>query len=94
MLRWLPEHGIEYVWMGEELGGHLRGGYRAHMKTKLFREGINKLLEIAALKRTCVMCMESNPKCCHRRFISAHLERKGVKVTHIIAKGQVRLLKF
>jgi len=94
MLRWLPEHGIEYVWLGKELGGYRRGGYRAHMKTKLFREGINKLLEIAALKRTCVMCMESNPKYCHRRFISAHLERKGIKVIHIIAKGPASLLKF
>jgi len=91
---WLPEKGIEYVWLGKELGGYRRGGYRAHMRTKLFREGINKLIETAALKRTCIMCMEPNPKYCHRRFISAHLEGKGVKVVHIIAKGQTSLLKF
>jgi uncharacterized protein (DUF488 family) len=94
MERWLPEHCVEYFWLGKELGGYRRGGYRAHMRTKLFREGIRKLLEMAALKRMCIMCMELNPKYCHRRFISAHLERKGVKVLHIIAKGQTILPTF
>jgi uncharacterized protein (DUF488 family) len=94
MERWLPEHSIEYVWLGKELGGYRRGGYREHMKTKLFKEGIKKLLEMAVLKRTCIMCMESNPKYCHRRHISAHLERKGVQVIHIIVKGQTNLLIF
>lgn len=91
MERWLPEHGIEYVWLGKELGGYRRGGYKRHIRTKLFREGIKQLLEIAKAKRTCMMCMEVKPKYCHRRFISAHLERKGVKVIHIIAKGQKSL---
>lgn len=94
MERWLPEHGVEYVWLGKELGGYRRGGYRAHMRTKLFREGIKKLLEIAAQKRTCTMCMEPNPKYCHRRYISAHLERKGIEMRHIVAKGQMSILKF
>jgi len=94
MEHWLPEHGIKYVWLGKELGGYRRGGYRAHMKTKLFKEGIKRLLEIAALKTTCIMCMEPNPKYCHRRHISAHLERKGAQVIHIIAKGQTNLLTF
>jgi len=94
MERWLPEHGIEYVWLGKELGGYRRGGYRKHMKTKVFKEGIKRLLEIAALKKTCIMCMEPNPKYCHQRYISVYLERKGVKVTHIIAKGQTSLITF
>lgn len=88
MEKWLPEYGIEYVWLGRELGGYRRGGYKRHMRTKIFREGIKRLLEIAKTKRTCIMCMEVKPKYCHRKFISAHLERKGVKVIHIIEKGQ------
>jgi uncharacterized protein (DUF488 family) len=91
MNTWLPQHGIEYVWLGKELGGYRRGGYKQHMRTKNFREGIRKLLEIAQNKRTCIMCMEVNPKYCHRRFISTHLERKGIKVQHIIEKGQKAL---
>ncbi|MGB9853227.1 MAG: DUF488 family protein [Candidatus Bathyarchaeales archaeon] len=93
MEKWLPENGIEYLWLGKELGGYRRGGYKAHMRTKLFKEGIKKLLETASQKRTCIMCMELNPKYCHRRFISAHLERKGVKVIHIVAKGQKSLIQ-
>jgi len=94
MERWLPEHAVDYVWLGHELGGYRRGGYRAHVRTKLFKEGIRKLLEIAAQKRTCIMCMEPNPKYCHRRFISTYLERRKVKVVHITAKGQASLLTF
>lgn len=91
--RWLPENGIEYLWLGRELGGYRRGGYKRHMRTKLFREGIKRLLEKASQKRTCIMCLEPNPKYCHRRFIAAHLERKGVKLIHIIAKGQQSLVQ-
>ena len=92
--KWLPENGVEYVWLGKELGGYRKGGYKRHMRTKLFREGVQKLLETAKQKRTCMMCMEKNPKYCHRRFLSAHLERKGVEVIHIIEKGQASILKF
>lgn len=94
MERWLPEYGIEYVWLGKELGGFRRGGYKRHMETELFREGMRKLLDVAERKRTCIMCMERDPKYCHRRFISAHLEQMGAEVVHIIAKRQTSLLKF
>jgi len=94
MEQWLPEHGVEYVWLGKELGGYRRGGYRAHMKTKLFRDGVRKLLELAEKQRVCIMCMEKNPEYCHRRFVSAYLEGRGVEVVHIIKKGQVSLMKF
>lgn len=86
--RWLPEYGIEYVWLSKEFGGYRRGGYKRHMQSKLFREGRKLLLEIAKAKRTCIMCMEVKPKYFHRRFISTYLERKGVRVIHIIGKGQ------
>ncbi|MEM4700899.1 MAG: DUF488 domain-containing protein [Candidatus Bathyarchaeia archaeon] len=94
MKKWLSENGIEYVWLGKELGGYRKGGYKRHMRTKLFKEGVKRLLEIAQQKRTCLMCMEPNPKYCHRRFIAAHLERKRVKVVHITVKGQKALLNF
>lgn len=88
------EYGIEYVWLGEELGGYRHGGYKAYTKTRLFKNGMRKLSETAKQKRTCMMCLEPNPKYCHRRFVSAYLERKHMKVVHIIAEGQTNLLKF
>lgn len=94
MERWLPEHGIEYFWLGKELGGYRRGGYEAHMKTELFREGVEKLLDVTKERRVCIMCMEKNPKYCHRRFLTAYMERKGVEVIHILKEGQVGLMKF
>lgn len=94
MEQWLLEHGIDYTWLGKELGGYRRGGYQAHMKTKLFKNGIKKLLKIAKQKRTSIMCLEPNPKYCHRRFISGYLERKGIEVIHILKKGQISLISF
>lgn len=94
MERWLPEHGIKYFWLGKELGGYRRGGYEAHMKTELFRQGVEKLLEVAKERRVCIMCMEKNPKYCHRRFLTAYMERKGLEGIHILEEGQVSLMKF
>jgi len=94
MERWLPEHGIEYVWLGKELGGYRQGGYQAHMKTQLFRVGIERLIKLAEKGRVCIMCMEKNPKYCHRRYVSAHLEGKDVEMVHILEKDQVSLIKF
>jgi len=89
-----PENGVDYVWLGKELGGYRTGGYQSHMKTKLFKEGIEKLLEIGAEKRTCIMCMEADPRRCHRRLISAYLEKKHVTVVHMVANAQTNLLRF
>jgi len=94
MEKWLPEHGIEYIFLGKELGGYRRDGYQVYMKTEQFREGVGKLIEVSKQSRTCIMCMESNPKYCHRRFISAYLEAKDIEVVHILKKGQVSLLEF
>jgi uncharacterized protein (DUF488 family) len=94
MERWLGEHSIEYVWMGEALGGYRRGGYKEYTKTERFREGIERLLQIAHQRKVCIMCLEPNPKYCHRRYISAYLEKQGVKVTHILKKGQTSLISF
>jgi uncharacterized protein (DUF488 family) len=94
MEKWLPENGIEYVWLGKELGGYRKGGYKRHMRTKLFKEGVERLLEIARQKRTCVTCMEVDPKHCHRRFLSAYFEKEHITVIHILGKGQTNLLSF
>ena len=94
MKEWLPENGIRYVWLGDLLGGYRRGGYERYMGTPAFREGIEKLLELARQGRTCIMCMERNPKYCHRRFIAAFLESLGVRVVHILGFRSAKLTDF
>jgi uncharacterized protein (DUF488 family) len=86
---WLKKAGIEYVWLGRELGGYRTGGYEKHMETDLFKMGINKLLELAKNKRVCICCMERDPKWCHRRFITRRLLELGVTVRHILKRGKV-----
>jgi uncharacterized protein (DUF488 family) len=94
MEEWLPKYNIEYIFLGKELGGHRQGGYKIYMKTEQFVGGIEKLMEISKQKKACIMCMEPNPKYCHRRFISACLEEKGIEVVRILKKGQTNLPAF
>ncbi len=84
MEKWLPENGIAYFWLGEELGGYRREGYEKYMETMSFKEGVRKLLEIAEKSRTCIMCLETDPKYCHRRLIASYLSKKRVRVLHIV----------
>lgn len=82
--RSLSERGVAYVWLGRELGGYRAGGYEKHMETELFKSGFARLVEIVGERRACVMCRETNPRYCHRRFISRELEKIGVEVLHIV----------
>ncbi|RLF15314.1 MAG: DUF488 domain-containing protein [Thermoprotei archaeon] len=83
MERWLKEAGIGYVWMGDTLGGYRRGGFERYMETQTFKKAIEELLRLARSKRVCLLCLEENPRGCHRRFIARYLQRIGVEVSHI-----------
>lgn len=83
LAKWLSEAGIGYLWLGNRLGGFRRGGYEAYMKSEEFKEGVEELLRIASLKRVCIMCIERDPKYCHRRFLSRYLEGLNISITHI-----------
>jgi len=85
----LLEKGIEYFYLGEELGGYRKGGYEKHMVTEKFQSGLVELLRIAGLKQTAIMCAERFPWKCHRRFISQELEKKGWSVVHIIDEKRI-----
>ena len=63
-------------------------GYADYMETSGFELGISKLLEIAAQRRTAIMCAESLWWRCHRSLISDYLKVKGIEVIHIIAVGK------
>ncbi len=84
----LPEAGIEYIYLGEELGGYRRGGYKNFTATSQFQTGLRKLKEIARKRNTAIICAERFPWRYHRRFIALELEKRGWQVSHIIDKGR------
>ena len=80
----LSEAGINYVYLGEKLGGYRRGGYQNFIATSEFQMGLKKLEEIAQNKRTAIICAERLPWRCHRRFIAVELEKHRWQIIHII----------
>ncbi len=59
-------------------------GYADYMETEGFMKGIDTLMEIAANKRTAIMCAEAVWWRCHRSMISDYLKSLGLEVTHIM----------
>lgn len=98
LARELPLCGVDYVPM-KALGGLRKAakdsintgwrnasfrGYADYMATEEFRNGIDRLLELAAEKRTVVMCAEAVPWRCHRSLIGDALLARGVSVEDIM----------
>jgi uncharacterized protein (DUF488 family) len=95
----LAEISIEYVHF-PELGGRRQpdpnsrntlwrnAAFRAYadfMETEEFREGMERLLELARRKRTAVMCAEAVWWRCHRSLIADYLKAAGIRVYHIVS---------
>lgn len=93
---------IEYVHL-PELGGRRRAqpdslnlawrnesfrGYADYIETESFGIGIERLLKIAAERRTAIMCAEALWWRCHRSLISDYLKVKGIEVIHILTGGK------
>jgi len=58
------------------------------METAEFRDGIDRLIEIARTSRTAIMCAEAVWWRCHRSLISDFLKARGAKVIHIVSHGK------
>jgi uncharacterized protein (DUF488 family) len=95
----LPDAGIAYVYLGQELGGHpkdpalLKTGkpdYAALARSAMFRAGIDRVLEGAKAYRIALMCAERDPIDCHRfLLIARHLAARNIPVSHILANGEL-----
>ncbi len=94
----LAEHGVAYHWL-VALGGRRRPrpdspniawrnssfrGYADYMAGAEFVEGLNELLDVAAHRRTAIMCAEAVWWRCHRALIADVLCVRGINVVHII----------
>jgi uncharacterized protein (DUF488 family) len=89
LARFLGDERIEYCYMGKELGGYRRGGYKAYIDTPPYHEGLARLEEVARGRTTAFFCAERFPWLCHRRFIGVSLTERGWEVNHIIEEGKV-----
>lgn len=89
----LSREGIDYLHL-KELGGYRDGGYKEYMETEKFREALGRLKELSEKQIVAIMCLESYPSGCHRRFIAQKLKDDGWKVVHLVGKkGKQKTLK-
>jgi uncharacterized protein (DUF488 family) len=96
----LQSAGVQYVFMGRELGGrpedeqlydaagHVR--YDGVAASDAFAAGLEKLKRGTAGLRIAAMCAEENPEHCHRRLLLARvLFEAGTAVLHIRGDGRI-----
>jgi uncharacterized protein (DUF488 family) len=89
----LKREGIEYHFLGKELGGLRKGGYTSYIITDEFNKGIDLIESIALYKMSVIICAEKLPWKCHRKWISRELHKRDWEVDHIIDKGKVWIPK-
>ncbi|MEO0068370.1 MAG: DUF488 domain-containing protein [candidate division WOR-3 bacterium] len=85
----LARAGIQYRYLGKELGGYRTGGYEKYTSTPEYFQGITTLEKICAETTAAIMCAEIVPFRCHRRFITATLKQRKWQVIHIITKDKI-----
>lgn len=95
----LKEHGIRYVFLGNELGARpenpqcYAGGivkFDRLARTPLFQRGLERLCEGAESYTVALMCAEKDPLDCHRTILVArHLDGAGVEIRHILSSGAI-----
>jgi uncharacterized protein (DUF488 family) len=94
----LKEAGIDYVHLGEQLGGRRESlpdspndalpegafrGYADHMGSDDFSDGIARLEELGAERRAAILCAEADWHHCHRRLLADALGERGWSVLHL-----------
>lgn len=97
----LAERGIEYRWLGDDLGGSRRpsrrpshwrnpafAAYAEHIETEAFARGLAEVERAASEgHRIALMCSETLWWRCHRRLIGDALAARGFDVRHLIRAG-------
>jgi uncharacterized protein (DUF488 family) len=87
--RALRQAGIDYLHLGEALGGYVEGRYADYARSTPFLGGVDALESLASERATAFMCAEKDPWRCHRRFIAEELQRRGWRVLHILDRDRV-----
>jgi uncharacterized protein (DUF488 family) len=96
--RVLPGHDIEYVFLGDSLGGRPgstalyddegRVDYERVRETEAFQRGLDRLLLEAERRCVAMLCSEEDPLDCHRGLmIAPALIQRGVSPLHLHKDG-------
>ena len=96
----LPEHNIQYKYMGDVLGGRPDGTeyydadgrvlYYKLARASFFINGLDDLTMMAEQQRTAIMCSEENPSICHRHLLIGHvLQEQQIDLQHIRGTGLI-----
>jgi len=94
----LAQHGIRYVFLGDELGGRPASEdlydpeghvlYHRVAETPAFVHGLHRLQSGMEKYRVAIMCSEEDPAVCHRFLLVTRVLRdSGVDVQHIRGDG-------
>lgn len=95
------QYGIEYIFMGQELGGRPDGSeyydikgrvlYKRVAESAHFLRGIQRLKELGRISRSALMCSEEDPATCHRHLLIGHvLTKHGIDLLHIQGDGHIQ----
>lgn len=97
----LKKQGIEYVFLGKELGGRSDDAvcyengqvqYSRLAATEVFRGGINRVRKGSKNCLIALMCSESEPLDCHRTLlIGKELVAARINIVHILSNGNGEL---
>ena len=102
MSKALPQVGVDYVPM-PDLGGRRKArpgthntawrnesfrGYADYMETAPWRQARERLAQLAAQRRTAIMCAEAPWWQCHRGLIADDFKADGWEVIHLVAPGR------
>jgi uncharacterized protein (DUF488 family) len=97
----LSGNGIEYLFLGLELGGRPEGeefydaegrvNYALIEKSRPFLDGIHRLEKEIQARRVALLCSEEDPAGCHRRLLVGRvLSERRISVRHIRGDGSVQ----
>lgn len=91
---WLPREGIEYIWLGDSLGGkvdpEVKNDPKLYRSRPSFRPGFERVTGLITDGHVPVlMCAERRPAACHRsKLLAPAFEAAGFSVVHILEDGQ------
>jgi uncharacterized protein (DUF488 family) len=96
LARSLAAAGIDYLFLGEQLGGKPRRGevvardYAARVREQAFVDGIAQLLAAVRQGRVALLCRERDPIECHRlHLICRYLAPERLDIRHILPDGAI-----